>query len=134
MSTRIRRASLWEEPLQVPRGQQRTPAEIAFDAVRCEHYMYGLYRCRGLAVRDGLCATCIVLGLVKPAPHVALGAPPAKTVVCSTCNDTHTMWMTKLEREVPCTFCPRPCADCRQHLGAYCQTTPCKCNCHRRTE
>jgi hypothetical protein len=58
-------------------------------------------------------------------------------VVCSTCSDSHRM--TLGEREVPCTFCPRPCESCRslyqgQRLGAYCEATPCLCACHPTPE
>ena len=54
-------------------------------------------------------------------------------LVCLTCKDTHRMPLD--EREVPCTFCPRPCETCRgiyqgARLGAYCETTPCACSCH----
>lgn len=56
--------------------------------------------------------------------------------ICSTCNDTHTMTLhgpngdVLRDREVPCTYCPTPCERCRQHLGAFCATTPCPCVCH----
>lgn len=54
--------------------------------------------------------------------------------VCGTCADSHRM--TLGERTVPCTFCPRPCEECRAfyqgaRLGAYCETTPCLCRCHK---
>lgn len=57
--------------------------------------------------------------------------------ICATCNDTHTMSLG--DREVPCTFCPRPCEACRAfyqgvRLGAYCETTPCPCRCHAPVE
>lgn len=57
--------------------------------------------------------------------------------VCTVCNDTHAMLLTKnndpaTEREVMCTSCPVPCGTCRQHLGAFCKTTPCDCACHTR--
>lgn len=45
---------------------------------------------------------------------------------CTTCRDSHRM--TRDGREVPCTFCPLPCAQCRS--GPYCATTPCACACH----
>lgn len=52
---------------------------------------------------------------------------------CSKCGDTHRMAFE--DREVPCTFCPRPCKRCRGlyqgvRVGAYCETTPCPCGCH----
>lgn len=50
--------------------------------------------------------------------------------ICNVCNDTHRM--TLGEREVMCTHCPRPCERCRQHLGAFCEKTPCSCACHQR--
>ncbi len=49
--------------------------------------------------------------------------------VCETCNDSHLMWLT--DRQVPCTRCPSPCGLCRAHGGAYCQSTPCPCVCHK---
>lgn len=57
--------------------------------------------------------------------------------VCSRCSDSHRMDLG--DREVPCTFCPRPCEDCRSlyqgvRLGAYCETTPCPCGCHPRKD
>lgn len=57
----------------------------------------------------------------------------AKT--CTVCSDSHRM--TLGERDVPCTFCPRPCEACRGfyqgvRLGAYCETTPCPCSCHEK--
>lgn len=63
---------------------------------------------------------------------------PAETAtraaLCTTCNDTHLMYLSRLERDVPCTFCPVPCQNCRQGgNGPYCQTTPCGCGCHVRT-
>lgn len=56
--------------------------------------------------------------------------------VCQTCNDSHRMPMADRD-DVPCTFCPTPCEACRGlyqgvRLGAYCETTPCSCVCHRR--
>ena len=52
-------------------------------------------------------------------------------MVCKTCQDTHQMWMSDLERKVPCTACPTPCQVCRfEGKGAYCATTPCSCSCH----
>lgn len=53
--------------------------------------------------------------------------------VCSTCDDTHVMVLHESGQEVPCTFCPTPCQDCRlDGRGAYCTTTPCPCRCHRK--
>lgn len=51
--------------------------------------------------------------------------------VCLVCNDSHTMWLERLERHVPCTHCPVPCKNCRfKKIGAYCAHTPCSCTCH----
>lgn len=55
--------------------------------------------------------------------------------VCETCNDTHRMLMTSIEREVMCTACPVPCGKCREGgRGAYCEQTPCACDCHEPKE
>jgi hypothetical protein len=53
-------------------------------------------------------------------------------MICSTCEDTHRMWMENLGREVPCTRCPRPCRSCACNggAGAYCAVLPCLCVCH----
>jgi hypothetical protein len=51
--------------------------------------------------------------------------------VCLICNDTHKMWHAGLERDVPCTRCPKPCKKCRAGgVGAYRAHTPCRCACH----
>jgi len=35
-------------------------------------------------------------------------------------------------RNVPCTYCPTPCQECRAGgRGAYCEHTPCDCDCHK---
>ena len=55
------------------------------------------------------------------------------TPVCTTCGDTHSMWLhtgSRDTRKVPCTFCPVPCSSCRGHLSPYCRHTPCACECH----
>lgn len=53
---------------------------------------------------------------------------------CSNCNDTHRMYMERLEREVMCTHCPTPCQRCRiGGNGSYCARTPCACECHKAT-
>ncbi len=53
--------------------------------------------------------------------------------ICKTCNDTHSMWYSKLERNVMCTFCPVPCQKCRSGgNGPFCTNTPCDCACHER--
>ncbi len=56
--------------------------------------------------------------------------------VCSTCNDTHSMILHNSsgdERNVMCTFCPRPCQECRQGgNGPFCTNTPCSCECHKK--
>jgi hypothetical protein len=51
-----------------------------------------------------------------------------KTPVCSHCDDTH--WV-EVEDNGPqmCQRCPLPCEKCR--YGAYCETTPCPCSCHK---
>ena len=52
-------------------------------------------------------------------------------MICRTCNDSHGMWSSALERYVPCTRCPTPCAGCAyKRTGAYCAETPCMCDCH----
>lgn len=55
-------------------------------------------------------------------------------VVCKTCNDTHRMSFGEDRGEVPCTHCPSPCEKCRGGRGksAYCEHTPCACECHER--
>lgn len=53
------------------------------------------------------------------------------STVCKICNDTHQMWLTSMDCEVPCTRCPLPCDSCRGYLSPYCATTPCGCDCHR---
>lgn len=57
-------------------------------------------------------------------------------VVCSTCRDSHRMWLEDLDRWVMCTACPVPCQSCRVGgTGPFCESTPCKCPCHpKRTE
>ena len=75
-------------------------------------------------------------GFVEASVFRAALAPfivPAPTsVVCQTCNDTHTMLLR--DRMVACTRCPVPCAKCRQRRkgapGAFCAVTPCGCTCH----
>lgn len=49
--------------------------------------------------------------------------------VCDHCNDTHRM---SLRGDwVMCTRCPVPCQLCRyQGIGAFCENTPCACDCH----
>lgn len=53
---------------------------------------------------------------------------------CTHCDDRHRMWHSRLERDVPCTHCPRPCPDCadRDGRGAYCAKAPCACACHKK--
>jgi hypothetical protein len=68
-------------------------------------------------------------------PHPAGPAVPVIEVsgkfVCKTCMDTH-----RVDRHdgsvVMCTRCPRPCRKCAvgEGRGAYCETTPCACDCH----
>ena len=49
--------------------------------------------------------------------------------VCYRCHDTHLMDFDG--RKVMCTSCPSPCEECRKDgTGAFCQTTPCECDCH----
>lgn len=51
--------------------------------------------------------------------------------VCDRCNDTHMMDLNGLV--VMCTWCPVPCQECRiGGNGPFCETTPCRCKCHRR--
>ena len=63
-------------------------------------------------------------------------AAPAETpsgVVCTHCNDTHTMEAWDESGAMwPCTGCPRPCRKCAnsEGRGAYCKKTPCGCRCH----
>jgi len=58
-------------------------------------------------------------------------------IVCSTCNDTHLMTLGD-DQEVLCTRCPVPCQNCRgknkegYRQGAYCDTIPCPCLCHKK--
>lgn len=54
--------------------------------------------------------------------------------VCEVCNDTH--MMPYGERRVMCTYCPVPCRKCAcdSGRGAFCETTPCDCDCHRRSK
>jgi hypothetical protein len=54
----------------------------------------------------------------------------AAGAVCTTCGDTHIMWMSSQEQHVPCTACPRPCPACVDGRGAYCKTPRCACACH----
>lgn len=54
--------------------------------------------------------------------------------VCHICKDTHVMPFhgESGERLVPCTYCPTPCQKCRKGgFGAYCEHTPCDCDCHK---
>lgn len=60
------------------------------------------------------------------------GFKPKRRPVCAACKDTHRMELE--DRTVPCTKCPTPCDACRGKLSAYCATTPCTCDCHRRTK
>lgn len=53
-------------------------------------------------------------------------------VVCGVCKDTHTMYLGG--RAVPCACCPLPCqlTTCRStSTQAYCDKTPCGCDCHK---
>jgi len=51
--------------------------------------------------------------------------------ICDKCEDTHTTWSQKLERAIPCIFCPTPCQVCRANGNeAFCGSTPCSCDCH----
>lgn len=61
----------------------------------------------------------------------------AQPPICDTCGDSHVMVLHQYgdERQVPCTYCPTPCEDCRSRGpqgggGAYCAETPCACRCH----
>lgn len=68
-------------------------------------------------------------GFGKPLDPVALRA---QLPVCNQCGDTHTVWITGIERMVMCTACPVPCDKCRKDgNGPYCSTTPCTCDCHK---
>lgn len=50
--------------------------------------------------------------------------------ICEVCRDTHTMQLPS--SEVMCTHCPVPCQTCRRGgTGAFCETTPCACECHQ---
>lgn len=77
-------------------------------------------------------ARAIGRSLSRPAPgeeSTRIGAATADGVACKTCNDTHRMPLG--DREVMCSFCPRPCEKCRTDgVGPYCETTPCPCDCH----
>lgn len=55
-----------------------------------------------------------------------------KALGCDTCRDTHQMWHAGLDRYVPCTRCPVPCAECAGEDGrsAYCGVLSCTCSCH----
>ena len=63
----------------------------------------------------------------------ALAVAPTKPV-CSTCSDTHKMYLSEDDgrRVVMCTGCPSPCRTCASNggRGAYCAKTPCDCDCH----
>jgi hypothetical protein len=50
------------------------------------------------------------------------------TIVCATCQDTHSMYLADRSSPVPCTQCPVPCATCNE--GGFCKNTPCRCECH----
>lgn len=50
------------------------------------------------------------------------------TVVCTTCQDTHKMYLGDRSSTVPCTQCPVPCAKC--NVEGFCKNTPCRCECH----
>lgn len=61
-------------------------------------------------------------------------APP-HTPVCNHCSDTHLMPFGDPCRSVPCTRCPVPCQKCRAGgTGAFCEHTPCACECHGARE
>lgn len=50
-------------------------------------------------------------------------------VVCYQCFDAHIS--DRGGTLVNCSSCPVPCQKCRQGgVGAYCEETPCKCECH----
>jgi hypothetical protein len=52
-----------------------------------------------------------------------------RAVACSTCDDTHVMHLRG--DAVMCTRCPVPCQKCRAGgTGAFCERTPCACECH----
>lgn len=51
---------------------------------------------------------------------------------CDVCNDTHVVPSRSGDSYWQCTSCPTPCEKCRQHLGSFCQSTPCECDCHAR--
>jgi hypothetical protein len=55
-----------------------------------------------------------------------------KIIRCDTCQDSHQMWHSGLDRYVPCTRCPVPCRECARDngRGAYCAVTNCSCSCH----
>lgn len=54
---------------------------------------------------------------------------PSSPHVCEHCKDTHLMPLDG--RYVPCTRCPTPCEKCRKGgTGAFCEHTPCACECH----
>ncbi len=73
-------------------------------------------------------------------PDLRGGAVPALPI-CTTCNDSHVMTLSRggrAEQVVACTRCPVPCEACRQRTpgqgaGAFCATTPCACACHRQS-
>jgi hypothetical protein len=58
---------------------------------------------------------------------------PKKAYICSRCNDTHEVDWVESGVRVMCTSCPVPCQDCRKGgNGAYCESTPCDCGCHKK--
>lgn len=70
------------------------------------------------------------------AARVTSARPESVAEVCGTtcgaCLGSHRMWSTRLEREVPCTYCSIPCPECRSDPPtAYCASYPCACDCHR---
>lgn len=89
-----------------------------------------------LRLEDRIAALTTLMSSIA-APPLATGGPepvPHSGAVCSTCGDTHRMWLfndSGDSRQVMCTCCPRPCQSCRLNgTGPYCATTPCACSCH----
>jgi hypothetical protein len=100
------------------------------DAGFCDDPAYGHQRPLDQHEKEYAQATGIRRAFAMALACPRHGGPP-KPIVCTRCNDTHKM--TRGDREVSCTSCPRPCdkVTCRKSaVDAYCDTTPCPCDCH----
>lgn len=118
---------------RVKRGEHSACSIIKSDNLHPK-YAQSMQDCMVTAVEDAA-LSCEVTAVEdedyyteRPAGAVHPKDAP-KLPVCRLCNDTHKI--VKNTMIMDCTACPLPCEKCRN--GSFCTSTPCSCDCHKKS-